>query len=59
MDEGASAGDPGKLIGRTAFQADDVDGCTWLRTRAAIAPGDFVRSRVVETLDYDLIAEPI
>jgi exosome complex RNA-binding protein Csl4 len=36
-----------------------VDGCTWLRTRAAIAPGDFVRARVVETLDYDLVAEPI
>jgi ribosomal protein S12 methylthiotransferase len=59
VDEGAAEGDPGQLIGRTAFQADDVDGCTWLRTRAAIAPGDFVRARVVETLDYDLVAEPI
>lgn len=59
VDEGAAEGDAGQLIGRTAFQADDVDGCTWLRTRRAIAPGDFVRSRVVETLDYDLIAEPV
>ena len=59
VDEGAAADDPGQLIGRTAFQADDVDGCTWLKTRAPIGPGDFVRAKVVETLDYDLVAEPV
>jgi len=59
VDEGAAEDDPGQLVGRTAFQADDVDGCTWLRTRKAIAPGDFVRVRVVEALDYDLVAEPV
>jgi ribosomal protein S12 methylthiotransferase len=59
VDEGAEAGDPGQLIGRTAFQADDVDGCTYLRTGAPIGPGEFVRTKVVETLDYDLVAEPV
>ena len=59
VDEGAAQGDPGQLIGRTAFQADDVDGCTYLRTRTAEGPGDFVRARVVEALDYDLIAETV
>jgi len=58
VDEGAGPDDPGQLIGRTAFQADDVDGCTYLKTRAAIGPGEFVRARVVDSLDYDLIAEP-
>ena len=57
VDEGAAADDPGQLIGRTSFQADDVDGCTWLRTAAPIGPGEFVSARVVETLDYDLVAE--
>jgi ribosomal protein S12 methylthiotransferase len=59
VDEGAGRDDPGQLIGRTAFQADDVDGCTYLSTRTAEGPGDFVRARVTDTLDYDLIAETI
>jgi len=59
VDEGAGRDDPGQLVGRTAFQADDVDGCTYLRTRSAEGPGDFVRARVVEALDYDLVAETI
>ncbi len=59
VDEPAATGDPGDLIGRTAFQADDVDGCTWLRMRGDAAAGSFVRARVVDTLDYDLIAEPV
>ena len=59
VDEGAGKDDPGQPIGRTAFQADDVDGCTYLRTRSAIGPGEFVRARVVESLDYDLVAEPV
>jgi ribosomal protein S12 methylthiotransferase len=59
VDEGADRDDPGQLVGRTAFQADDVDGVTYLRTRSAEGPGDFVRARVVEALDYDLVAETI
>jgi ribosomal protein S12 methylthiotransferase len=58
VDEGTGPDDPAPLVGRTAFQADDVDGCTWLRPAGSAAgPGDFVRARVVESLDYDLVAE--
>ena len=56
VDEGAEPDDPGELIGRTAFQADDVDGCTYLRTGKPVGPGDWVRARVTDTLDYDIIA---
>jgi ribosomal protein S12 methylthiotransferase len=59
VDEGADRDDPGRLVGRTAFQADDVDGVTYLRTGSAEGPGDFVRARVIEALDYDLVAETI
>jgi ribosomal protein S12 methylthiotransferase len=59
VDEGAERDDPGDLIGRTAFQADDVDGCTWLRTWKAVGPGDFVRATVVDALDYDVVAETV
>jgi ribosomal protein S12 methylthiotransferase len=57
VDEVAEPGDPGQLIARAAFQADDVDGCTYLRASAATSPGEFVRAHVVDTLDYDLVAE--
>lgn len=59
VDEGADADDPGDLVGRTAFQADDVDGCTFLSTRTAAGPGDWVKARVTDTLDYDLVAETV
>ncbi len=58
VDDAAAPDDPAETVGRTAFQADDVDGCTWLRTRRPLVPGTFVRARVTEALDYDLIAEP-
>ena len=58
VDEAAAPDDPGDMVGRAPFQADDVDGCTYLRAGAGHAPGSFVRARVVETLDYDVIAEP-
>jgi ribosomal protein S12 methylthiotransferase len=57
VDDGAAPDDPGQLIGRTAFQADDVDGVTYLRTGRPVGPGDWVKARVVETLDYDIVAE--
>ena len=58
VDGPAHADDPGAAVGRTVWQADDVDGCTYLARRAPPA-GSFVRARVVETLDYDLVAEPL
>jgi ribosomal protein S12 methylthiotransferase len=60
VDGPAEDGGPAPLVARTAKQADDVDGCTYLRSGAAApAPGSFVRARVVESLDYDLVAETI
>jgi ribosomal protein S12 methylthiotransferase len=44
-------------VGRTAGQALDVDGVTHLRGPADARPGDFVEARIVDALDYDLIAE--
>lgn len=44
-------------VGRTVGQAADVDGVTHLAGSGDWAPGDFVRSRVVEAHDYDLSAQ--
>jgi ribosomal protein S12 methylthiotransferase len=58
VDGPAEGESPAPYVARTAFQADDVDGCTYLRAHgAAPATGSFHRARVVEALDFDLVAE--
>ena len=44
-------------VGRTVGQAVDVDGVTHLRGGAAPAPGTLLTARIVEALDYDMVAE--
>ena len=44
-------------VGRTVGQAVDVDGVTHLRTARPLRAGEMVRARIVEALDYDLVAE--
>ncbi len=43
-------------VGRVQWQADDVDGVTYLAQGGWAAPGTFVRARVTETEDYDFRA---
>ena len=43
------------------YQAPEVDGLTYVRpheTAPPIAVGQFVRSRIIDTLEYDLVGEP-
>ncbi len=50
--------EPGLFVGRTAFQAPEVDGITYVRAPAGLAaPGTFVDALIVDTLEYDLIGE--
>ncbi len=54
----AVADDPDFVaVGRTVGQAADVDGVTHLAGSGDWTPGDFVRSRIVEAHDYDLVAQ--
>jgi hypothetical protein len=64
VDGPAEEGSPASVVGRSAWQADDVDGCTYLRGDGAanqdwLRSGSFVRARIVEALDYDVVAEPL
>ncbi len=43
-------------VGRVMWQADDVDGVTMLTRGGWAKPGEFVRSRIEECLDYDFRA---
>lgn len=51
--------EPGIYTARSRFQAPEVDGCVLIKTDEALEPGMFLPVRIVETLEYDLIAEPI
>jgi ribosomal protein S12 methylthiotransferase len=56
-----SSPEPGVYLGRTAFQAPEVDGLTYVRVAPhALAPaiGRFARVRITDTLEYDLVGEP-
>lgn len=49
----------GFYVGRTAFQAPEVDGTTMLHTSGDLEIGTFVPVRITDTLDYDLIGVPL
>ena len=49
----------GVWMGRTEQDAPDVDGQVFLHSKGPLAPGSFVRARVTDALEYDLIAETV
>ena len=46
----------GVTAGRLQWQADDVDGVTYLERGGWAQPGDFVRARIIASEDYDFQA---
>jgi ribosomal protein S12 methylthiotransferase len=53
------AGSARGAVGRTAGQAPEVDGVVHLADAGGAGPGDFVRARIVDVVDEDLVAERI
>ncbi len=51
------AGDEG-AVGRSAWDAPEIDGSVYLNAAAGLKPGDLVRAKVVAADDYDLWADP-
>jgi ribosomal protein S12 methylthiotransferase len=49
----------GYYLGRTQYDAPEVDGSVYVNSRQALRPGDFVRSRITDTLEYDLVGEAV
>ncbi len=47
---------PGTHVGRVQWQADDVDGVTYLERGGWAEPGGFVRARITASEDYDFRA---
>jgi ribosomal protein S12 methylthiotransferase len=54
-----SMAEPELYVGRSQWQAPEVDGSILIKSRRAIDPGSFVRVRITDTLEYDLMGEPL
>ncbi|MBI3312152.1 MAG: 30S ribosomal protein S12 methylthiotransferase RimO [Candidatus Omnitrophica bacterium] len=46
-----------EYLGRTTADAPEVDGQVFLHSPRVLEPGQFVRARVTDTYEYDLVAE--
>ncbi len=44
-------------IGRTEFDAPEVDGSVYVKSDLRLNPGDFVQVKITDTLEYDLVGE--
>ncbi|MBI3615849.1 MAG: 30S ribosomal protein S12 methylthiotransferase RimO [Candidatus Omnitrophica bacterium] len=51
--------DPNIFLGRTYADAPEVDGQVFVKSARPLKPGQFVRAKVTDTYEYDLVAEAI
>jgi ribosomal protein S12 methylthiotransferase len=47
----------GNYIGRSEFDAPEVDGLVYIKSKRKLKPGDFVDLKITDTLEYDLVGE--
>ena len=58
IDEKAKS-QPGVYIGRTQYDAPEVDGLVYVHSKSNLSPGRFVKTKITDTLEYDLVGEKI
>lgn len=46
-------------LGRTQYDAPEVDGQVYVNSRKKLKPGDFIKVKINDTLEYDLTGEAI
>ncbi len=51
--------DNGSYLGRTQYDAPEVDGLVYVKSSRVIKPGDFVKVKINDTLEYDLVGEVV
>ena len=49
----------GAYIGRSQFDAPEVDGLVYVSSKGLLKIGEFVKVRITDTLEYDLVGEAI
>ena len=51
--------DENNYVGRTYMDAPEIDGVIYVESNRNLEIGDFVKVKVIDTLDYDLVGEAI
>jgi ribosomal protein S12 methylthiotransferase len=46
-------------LGRTQYDAPEVDGLVYVTSKKPLCPGDFVKVTISDTLEYDLVGEAL
>ncbi|MDD4980376.1 MAG: MiaB/RimO family radical SAM methylthiotransferase [Candidatus Omnitrophica bacterium] len=49
----------GSYLGRTQYDAPEVDGLVYVNSSKILKPGDFVPVEITDTLEYDLVAKAL
>lgn len=44
-------------LGRSQYDAPEVDGSVYVHSKRTLAPGEFVKVKITDTLEYDLVGE--
>lgn len=44
-------------LGRSQYDAPEVDGIVYIKSGKTLKPGDFVKVKIIDTLEYDLVGE--
>lgn len=47
----------GVYLGRTQFDAPEVDGMVYVHAKRKLSPGNFANVRITDTLEYDLVGD--
>lgn len=47
----------GSYLGRSEFDAPEVDGSVYINSKRSLNPGDFIKLKITDTLEYDLVGE--
>lgn len=51
--------DPDLTIGRSPYDAPEIDPVVYLRGNHALEPGTLIEVKIVDSQDYDLVGEPV
>jgi ribosomal protein S12 methylthiotransferase len=49
----------GTYLGRSQYDAPEVDGLVYVRAKKTLKAGEFVKVKITDTLEYDLVAEAL
>lgn len=47
------------FLGRTEYDAPDVDGIVYVHTKKSLKPGDFVDVQIKDAYEYDLVGDAL